>query len=194
MNEELFRFYTFWANNHPAVFEMEKVILTTRSEWWENITKHGTHFWEYMPLYSQAKDLISFVEKISKNYAVLTSPSRHPESIVGKVNFYRNNFGQAWVRNHLLIGAPKYVCAHWNSLLVDDRDAGISEFEYHGGHGIVYPRPWNSRCLFAQNVGFCEKTIFAQIKQDIFDHAYLYANDPTTEYLESCFPDLCQKV
>ena len=42
-----------------------------------------------------------------------------------------------------LIGPPKWICARPDQLLIDDNDTNIDNFRDRGGHGILFPQPWN---------------------------------------------------
>lgn len=111
-------------------------------EFWDTVDKAGFQHWANLPRYPWATELMNACKAIAPT-VVLTTPSRHVNSVKGKVCWLQRHFGMKF--DGYLIGTAKHFCARPGSLLIDDSDLNCNKFREHGGEAIVFPQPWNSR-------------------------------------------------
>jgi 5'(3')-deoxyribonucleotidase len=78
----------------------------------------------------------------SDNVHILTSPTKDPDCLAGKLEWIHANL-PGWLHRQYLIGPDKSLCASPDSLLIDDRDKNVGGFREAGGQAILVPRPWN---------------------------------------------------
>ena len=123
-------------------YDLAKIWQMSDTEFWHPANK--VEFWEEMPLTREAEDIVSTViQKFGlENTAILTAPSKNPNSVVGKLNWVEENFPE--LRESTIVAQCKDFLAREN-VLVDDRDSNIEDFRNAGGRGILLPRAWNSQ-------------------------------------------------
>ena len=104
------------------------------SQFFAPITKAGVKYWEDLEWTPDGKELWSYL----KNYTpkLLSAPTRDHSSIVGK---------KLWVERELpgvdLIlrsAGRKKEFANPNSILIDDRESNINDWNESGGIGILH--------------------------------------------------------
>jgi hypothetical protein len=111
----------------------------SEQEFWE---KQDEKFWLGLQFTEDAKRILSLVEQSQCKVCLLTSPTL-------------NNAGwsQQWIRENMptyfqekryLIGPAKYMCAHEDSLLIDDAEKNVNDWFDYGGLAFLYPAPWNA--------------------------------------------------
>lgn len=110
-------------------------------------------FWNAVPREAWAKTprspefdflLKHSVELVGReNVCLLTSPTKDPECLAGKLEWIHDTM-PAWMHRQYLIGPRKHFCARPDSLLIDDSDENVNKFREAGGNAILVPRPWNS--------------------------------------------------
>jgi hypothetical protein len=82
-----------------------------------------------------------------KNICIATSPTLDPECLAGKLEWIHEHLPE-WMRRQYAITPRKFLLARGDSVLIDDCEDNIQNFEDNGGHGILVPRPWNHlRCF-----------------------------------------------
>jgi|TARA_R110000782_G_scaffold139524_2_gene232051 FMN phosphatase YigB (HAD superfamily) len=122
--------FEHYSGMHPQAYEKEKGTPA----FWELIdNKVGVKFWVGMDYMPQGKQLWDFIKPYKPD--LLSSPSRHNNSRLGK---------NLWVRNNLdpkpkLIFAyskAKSRYANENSILIDDKPSNIDEWAAKGGIAI----------------------------------------------------------
>lgn len=109
--------------------------------------KPATHkFWAELEPSPECPSILAICERIfgADNIWLLTSPSLNTGSASGKMTWIYNNLPKHYHRR-FMIGPGKELCADANSVLIDDSDDVLGRFVAAGGHGVLYPRPWNSR-------------------------------------------------
>jgi 5'(3')-deoxyribonucleotidase len=104
---------------------------------WERLDELGAPWWANLPPLPWALNLYSSLCEVG-DVCILTSPSEHPSSSAGKVE---------WIKKHLdtrdfLIGKPKHFCAHRGSILIDDRPENCAKFVEAGGNAQPWPSPY----------------------------------------------------
>ena len=107
---------------------------------WEPLTKAGAKFWITLQWMSDGKQLWNYIKKY--NPILLSAPSREESSKLGK---------RVWVKRELpgvkliLKYAPqKQEYASPTSILIDDRQKNIDEWEAAGGIGILHTSTANT--------------------------------------------------
>jgi hypothetical protein len=114
----------------------------TVEQFWENVPRiawsHTPRAREFDFLLDNALDLVG-----RENICLLTSPTKDPESLAGKLEWIHLNL-PSWMHRQYLVGPRKHFCARPDSLLIDDSDDNVKKFREHGGNAILVPRPWNS--------------------------------------------------
>lgn len=137
------------SHNRPNPFEegyedyyLEKAWDMPLNRFWK--PSNNAAWWANLPPTEECFDIVEMVEDYIgyDNICILTSPTIHPQSLAGKVEWI-NDYLPDYSRK-FLIGPQKQYCAHANSVLLDDHEANIHAFVTEGGGGILVPRPWNS--------------------------------------------------
>jgi len=122
--------FDHFSGMHPQEYEKKFGI----EQFWHLIdNKIGVRFWVGMPWMLQGKKLWDFIKPYQPD--LLTSPSRHDTSRLGK---------NLWVRNNLnpkpkvifAYSADKQRYANENSILIDDKKSNINEWASKGGIAI----------------------------------------------------------
>lgn len=128
----------------PAgTFYMENVLDMDTKEYWDIIDQAGEDYWATLPLTSWASTFYAKCIELAPTF-FLTSPSRSPSSMSGKLRWIHDFTGKTQFTN-FLVGRPKFLCANCSNILVDDADHNVNEFISAGGKAILFPRHWNSR-------------------------------------------------
>ena len=108
------------------------------NQFWKAIDSHP-NFWEGMasyPWFERLKEMVGQYE-----FHVCTSPSKSPSCFSGKATWIADNFGSQF--RDFFLTPQKHLLAGPNRILIDDSDDKIQRFRNHGGHGILFPQPWN---------------------------------------------------
>lgn len=108
---------------------------------WEIEPVLGLSWWANLPLLPWAKNLISVCQKITDNFAILTSPSWSPNAAAGKIMWSNNFFGG----NKTIMTRDKYLVASKNCVLVDDQEKFCNRWKEYGGIPIKLSRPWTPK-------------------------------------------------
>ena len=123
--------FDHFSGMHPQEYEKKFGI----EQFWHLIdNKIGVRFWVGMPWMLQGKKLWDFIKPYQPD--LLTSPSRHDTSRLGK---------NLWVRNNLnpkpkvifAYSADKQRYANENSILIDDKKSNINEWASKVGIAIM---------------------------------------------------------
>jgi hypothetical protein len=121
----------------------------TPEEFWRAITRE---MWASFPPSQEFGWLLGHAEALvgQENVFFLTSPTRDPDSLAGKLEWIHKHCPK-WMHRQFLMGPAKHLCARPDTLLVDDADKNVEAFRAAGGHTILVPRPWNKNwCHWAQ--------------------------------------------
>lgn len=117
-----------------------KQIGVSNTQFWSMVNKDRS-FWETIPVYDYAHELVSALRKMGK-VIICTAPNSDPECLAGKSKWLINNkfkFG-----GDVVITKYKYLLAGPDRVLIDDSDEKIIDFVEYGGKGVLFPQPWNS--------------------------------------------------
>lgn len=104
-------------------------------------------FWAELPDLPWARDLVELVQSKTDDWAIVTSPSRCDTCVPGKRDWCNRFFGVMHFEN-LIPWHKKYMFANPRTILIDDYDKNVDEFNKAGGHGILLPAHHNSRHEF----------------------------------------------
>ncbi len=113
----------------------------TEADFWQSIDRN---FWATVPKSRECDSLLSACENLVgvENVCILSSPTRDPDSLAGKLEWIHAFLPKRFHRQ-FLIGPRKYFCARHDSLLIDDSARNVDGFLDAGGNAILMPRPWN---------------------------------------------------
>ena len=156
---------TYVPSEWPAgVWDVVKVLnardhisLTTR-QFWKNIDEtYG--FWRKLRPLSTANELLNVVAATNLPWSISTSPSRHPNSSSGKVEWLQQFFGDGF-RDYML-GPNKHLLANPETVLIDDGTHNVNAFREAGGHAILFPQPWNENHAITNKVEHVRRELTA---------------------------------
>lgn len=130
----------------PDAWEFFKRWGMTEEEFYRGM---DSEFWASIPLYENAKELVSTASSIvgPENVCFVSNPMDGHGAILGK---------KCWVREHfpqipLILSVPaedgsppKHFLASPDSILIDDCERNCKAFRRNGGEAWVFPQPWNS--------------------------------------------------
>jgi hypothetical protein len=117
----------------------------TEKQFW---APFGRDFWASLPKTAEADQIINmlFRDFRPNQLCFLTSPCDTDGCLDGK---------RDWVQKHypdipILFSqrapgkdSPKWMLAGDDTLLIDDHTPNVNNFKAAGGHGFLFPRPWN---------------------------------------------------
>lgn len=120
-------------------------------EFWRRI-ESDPHFWLSLKPYDWARELYDTLEGVAP-VTFCSTPSRDSRSAEQKIEWLREyGFMGRDENRYFLVGvAPssdghslgKNMLAGPRRVLIDDSDANVRDFIASGGHGILFPQPWN---------------------------------------------------
>ena len=101
-------------------------------------------FWQNLKEMPDAAQIVDTLNKFAGKVAIniLTKSSHNDGCIDGKKKWVAAHFPKLSKNFWSGIGT-KAVCASPTSLLIDDYNKNVDEFQAAGGHTILLPRPWN---------------------------------------------------
>ncbi len=112
--------------------ELDKV---SEEHFWSEIKKAGIEFWSHMPKFSDTDKLWNFVK--SHNPKILSAPARRiPFCTDGKKKWIQKNLGS--VESIFVRASDKAQYANSNSILIDDLEKNIKNWNDKGGIGILH--------------------------------------------------------
>lgn len=145
-----------YANpDNYGVYNIANAFGISEEECWGRCEKD---FWMNLEPTEEAKELIFFLELRfgRKNICILSAPTLNDGSEPGKKAWIKQHFPQ--FTNQCLFGKAKHFCANQNSILIDDSDRNIDEFNKAGGFGLLVPRLWNKN--YSQVLGLDKKGLY----------------------------------
>lgn len=119
--------FEHFTGKHPQEYEKEFGL----EAFWHLIdVKIGVRFWVGMDWMPKGNQLWDFIKPYGPN--LLTSPSRHNSSRLGKNLWVKNNL-EPKPKTIFAYSADKQRYANENSILIDDKKSNIREWEASGG-------------------------------------------------------------
>lgn len=137
-----------YTENKQYPWKLAPLLGLTEEECWGG-DGLGYDFWRNLEPYPHMLELLGLLEVRfgAENICILSAPIIKHGCIDGK---------RDWIAEHLpdyvwrcMFGWSKQFCAGPNTALIDDKTDNIKKFDEAGGHGVLFPRPWNAR--FGQN-------------------------------------------
>jgi hypothetical protein len=122
-------------------WEIIKYTGIAEADFWKPC---GREFWAGLPWTSEGPEILRLCEEAfgQRDICLLSTPCSTPGCCDGK---------RDWINQHtpeyaekFLFGPTKYLCAHDEAVLVDDRERSTWRFNQAGGWAVTVPRPWNS--------------------------------------------------
>lgn len=102
---------------------------------WPIINKAGENFWSQMSWLKDGKELWDYIKKYDPT--ILSAPSSANSSKTGKLLWVKNELGQN-VKVILCKAKDKQQYADKRSILIDDMEKNIEQWEAAGGIGILH--------------------------------------------------------
>jgi len=125
-----------------GVYDMAEAIGQSESKIWSAVRHEGTNFWRDLKRYAWANPFVNQLQELG-DVLFLSSPSRDASSAAGKLQWITDNFS-LMARDYVFTPKDhKWRLAGPTSILVDDSQDNIDDWNEHGGIGILFPRPWN---------------------------------------------------
>lgn len=123
--------WSFWEDWNGVTFDMINSACTV--EFWQNL--------EWM---HDGRDILRSILNMfnTDQIYLLTTPMPNIESPTGKWLWVRDNI-PVYLKRTIITQVSKSLLAGPDTLLIDDRDKNVDEFEEAGGKTILVPRPWN---------------------------------------------------
>ena len=110
-------------------------------------------FWRGLNWMHDGHEILAAIVKkftYSNEISLLTTPMPNFGSWTGKA-YWVNKHIPTFNGRLIITQEPKKLFAGPDTLLIDDRDENIEEFEAAGGQGILVPRLWNKLHNWANN-------------------------------------------
>lgn len=144
LHPELAKVHNFKMEDwKPGCYDIEESFphISTKELWEHPSIKHP-EFWADLPRTPWADELMEFIlSKFPKDQiCFLTMPVLDPQCAAGKMKWFKRHYPSF----KFLIGTSKKFCAGPGKWLLDDSDKNVTEFNKHGGKGILFPRVWNN--------------------------------------------------
>lgn len=99
-------------------------------------------FWsDYIGWMPDGKKILAVVEPYDP--VILTCPGPYSGG-QGKIDWIRNHLPHFYESGRYLLGPAKMYVSRPGTILIDDGDHNIEDWEINGGWGILVPRPWNA--------------------------------------------------
>lgn len=121
----------------PGTWLLTKPLDVSLDEFWAPIHSKGSVFWETLEPTPWWEELIQIIERQSDDWYVVSAPSRHESSYVGKIRWLRRMFGPTF--NQFIFTADKHLLARHEALLIDDRESNVADFLCAGGDALLFP-------------------------------------------------------
>ena len=119
--------FDHFSGMHPQEYEKQYGV----EKFWNLIdVKVGIRFWIGMEWMPQGKTLWNFIKSYQPD--LLTSPSRHNNSRLGKQLWAKNNLNPK-PKVIMAYSKDKHRYANENSILIDDKPSNIEEWTAAGG-------------------------------------------------------------
>ncbi len=106
----------------------------TTTEFWNCCRGH--HFWETLPKFTWADDLVQAARELDPDFRVCTMPSLDKGSYTGKIDWLQNNLKIGMSR--LIFMRDKPMLSKPGRLLIDDNPKFVERWEAAGGQAILF--------------------------------------------------------
>lgn len=112
-------------------------------QFWSRINSRGYAFWEDLPKYSWADQLLGICQEHADRVSFCSSVDpRGSAAAQGKYEWLFKHFGYKRAAR-AVITRKKFLLAGPNRILIDDSYDQLNRFYQWGGRSIMFPQPWN---------------------------------------------------
>lgn len=115
-------------------------VNCTTEQFWLSIDKTGEDFWAELEKYDYADELVSVCKSFGEVF-FLTSPSRNPKCLSGKLIWVQKHFPE--LQRKIVLTPAKYLCAAPDRVLIDDTILKCDKFSKFGGLSVLFPQEYN---------------------------------------------------
>lgn len=129
-------------------WDLVKPMGMTEDEFWGPIHNAGERFWVDLRPLPWINEIIDLAKSLGDLW-IMTSPTGHPTSYSGKIQWLQNWFGREF--NRIILTSEKHFLAQENTLLIDDREETVQNFAKAGGDAVVFPTLHNSLYCYADD-------------------------------------------
>ena len=128
-------------------WDFHKTILgcKTEDDLWAFWAFKGYNFWaDIIKPEPWANDLVrTLEERFGDRIVIVTSVAPDsPRCYEGKCDWIEDHFPQ--FKGKVVACSKKWLLAHPNAILIDDKEKTVDKFQQNGGKVILFPRTWNS--------------------------------------------------
>ncbi len=146
------------ALREPGQWSIPEVMGITNEQFWEPINALGYDFWANLQPLPWMEEVLEIVWSVTDDWAIVSSPSRDPQCLAGKLASLQAYFGNDFDR--FIPTSRKHLFAQKGVLLLDDREENCTCFSYDedgratGGLALVFPSRGNWLCSLADKPTF----------------------------------------
>lgn len=117
----------------------------TDDEFWE--PTYGSDWWFIdVEAYSWATGLFTALREIG-TVVFCSTPNDAINCAADKARWLNHYLGN---HQEMVFTKHKHLLAKPNVVLIDDKDSNIHDFQKAGGHGVLFPQPWNHAAWYAK--------------------------------------------
>ncbi len=116
-------------------------------------------FWLEIPIFDHAKRLVRELRKENQVY-ICSAPNSDDACSTYKLKWLRKH--KLGFNRDFVFTPQKWLLAGPGKILIDDSTKNIQLFNDHGGHGLMFPQPWNTS---SHIVGDKVDYVMAQIEE-----------------------------
>ena len=122
-------------------WDMAKILGKSPADFWQAMNRDG--FWFDLAPYPGLALFFAAMRSCGEVY-FCTSPAKHYGCASDKIAWLRKHLGDEATDGRFFICKDKDMLARPGRILVDDYDSNIDKWNTAGGHGVLFPRPWNT--------------------------------------------------
>lgn len=139
MDMTLANFIKKFRENHPDVSEKDLVAQNIPDAKFWPMVQSIPNFWETLEPMKNGLDLMKWAHSEGHNVEILSSPSSHDlRSNEGKKKWVKKYLSNYSPKVNLVKAKDKHKFANENSILIDDLESNIKQFEQSGGKGLLF--------------------------------------------------------
>ena len=126
---------------HHGNYEIQKIFGIPDQEFFGTL---DYNFWSNLDWMPDGREILKLILQVfeGNNHIGLCSSPAGNDCTDAKL-YWINQHTPKFTRR-FIITPKKHFLAMSNTILIDDRDHQVTEFNANGGRGILVPRPWNS--------------------------------------------------
>lgn len=126
-------FWRAWSSSRHAGEPMSDL------EFWEGIDCAGHDFWASLPVLEDGRRFVDLLQHRQVDFAFCSRLATVAGCHTGREEWLLRHFPdvpRVYTADKWLLAAPRVA-------LVDDLPENVNAFREHGGHGVLWKRPWN---------------------------------------------------